>query len=311
MSRVAAAAVAGLLVLGLPAAAVAQDDARPRLLQVQPPRDSGHHLGDRLEYRALIAWPAAWEIDRDGLSAPGGPERPIELRGHRVDAGPRGCGECRWLTLHWQVFKGPRSAEDLRLPATPLRLRRGDELVTLELPAAVVAVSPLVPWDSRRDWLGSVRPGWVARPFDAGARAAEAGVALALAAAALLVRAWATGRLAFGRPERPFAAAWRALRRRRPAAQPADAEDLRHWHRAFDATAGATVFADDLDAFFASRPALAPLATASRRVFEASRRRFFLGEPDAPGPTRAELAELLQRLARAEFESAARPAVHA
>lgn len=301
MKRLAAAAL-----LGLAAAAPAQDAVRPRLLQAQPPRDSGHHLGDLVETRALLAWPPAWEIDRDGLAAPAGPERPVELRSHRIEPGPRGCADCRWLTLRWQIFKGPRATEDLRLPALPLRLRRGDEVATVELPAAVVAVSPLVPWDSRRDWLDSVRPGWVARPFDSAARVAEAGGALALAAAALLLHAWATGRLAFGRPARPFAAAWRALRRR-PAGtgHPADAEDLRHWHRAFDASAGATVFADDLDDFFAARPALAPLAPASQRVFEASRRRFFLAEAGAAGPTRGELIVLLRQLARAEFEAGA------
>ncbi|MBK1714889.1 hypothetical protein [Rubrivivax gelatinosus] len=289
----------------VPAASAAGsgDGQRPRLLRIEPPRDTARHIGDRLRYRALLVWPEGWVLEPEGLPAAES-EHAFELRSHRIEASSA-CADCRWLSLDWQLFKGPRASEDLLLPATPLPLRRGSERVTLELPAAVLAVSPLVPWDSRRNWLDSVRPGWRVLPFDSGARFAEAGAALAVALAALLAWAWGSGRLVLARERRPFAQAWRTLRQR-PRAAPADAEDLKLWHRAFDASAGEAVFLENLDRFFAARPALAPLAAAARAVFEASRRRFFLDEDGAAGPTRAELAALLQQLAQAEFGAARR-----
>lgn len=296
---------AGWLALGLAATTRAAEP--PRLIRVEPPRDSGHHLGDTLDYRALISWPAGWRIDRDGLPDEAVGERPIELRDHLI--GPHAtqdCPDCRWLTLRWQLFKAPRATEDQRIPATSLRLRQGAELVTLELPAAVVAVSPLVPWDSRRQWLDSIRPGWRPLPFDTASRFAEAALALLLGATALLGWALSSGRLSLGRQPRPFAQAWRALRaRRRDPTAPADAVDLRLWHRAMDATAGEPVFLENLDQVLAAQPVLASYEAALRPVFKVSWHHFFAAgrAPDEP-LTHGDLAALLRRLAQAELASA-------
>lgn len=301
------------LTLGLGPGSWAAEPTVPRLVRVEPPRDSGHRIGDVLVYRALVEWPDGWTIDADGLPDDRHAERPIELRSHAIErAEGEGCA-CRWLTLHWQLFKGPRASEDQRIPAAPVRLRKHTSVVTLQLPASVVAVAPLVPWESRRNWLDSMRPGWRPQPHAVGNRLIEAAQALGLAALAALGWAWASGRLVARREPRPFALARRALRRRPGRSDaPADADDLRIWHRAFDAAAGRTVFADDLGDFFAAQPAFASAAGDVRAVFAASRHGFFGAGDGAPltVPTRAELVRLLGRLALAEFAAPRRAEAH-
>ncbi|HSI58491.1 MAG TPA: hypothetical protein VLA16_13110 [Ideonella sp.] len=282
----------------------------PRLLRVEPPRDSARHVGDRVVYRALIAWPPGWEIDHDGLPAPTREDGPVELRSHRVEPAEQACPGCRWLVLEWQVFKAVHTTADVPLPATPLRLRKGTRIATLLLPASTLAVSPLVPWERRPDWVASARPGWQPQAFDVRGRLVELGAWLCAALLALVGWAWSSGRWLPRRGVRPFAQAWRSVRARPRAGagelRQADADDLRCWHRAFDATAGEAVFAENLDVFFARHPALAPLAGEVRAVFAASQRAFYL-DPKAEPATRLalqDLVSLLQRLAEREFGAA-------
>lgn len=283
----------------------------PTLLRVELPRDSGHHIADRVIYRALIDSPRGWQIDRDGLPARERNDEPLELQGHRFVAAEGECRDCRWLELDWQIFRAPtRMGEDLTLPPTPVRLRRERDIVTLTLPPALLSVFPLVPWESRRDWLESQRPGWQAEALDVATPLRQAGAAAGIGLLGLLGWGWTTGRL--GRlHRRPFAEAWRALRRH-PGARDQAADDaaLARWHAAFDATAGEVVLADDLDRFFRRHPIHAPQAEAVAEVFAASRRRFFLEPGEAQRPGRAagaapglsvgRLLEVLRALADAE-----------
>ena len=300
----------------LPDAAPAQAEPAPvsadgpKLLHVVPPRDSARSLGDVVTYRALIRWPSGWEIDRDGVPAPATDNAPIELHGYAVSPAPDQCPDCRWIDLRWQVFKAVRMTEDLLLPTQTVRMRRGNEINIVELPPTVLAVSPLVPWERRKDWADSQRPGWGPFWLDATGPWRQAGAAAVIALLGLLAWGWASGRWFAGRQTRPFAAAWRQLRGRRGAAtEPVDAEDLKHWHRAFDATAGETVVPGRLDAFFAARPQFAALAPEIREVFEASQRVFFTDTaPGASRLPRATLLALLRRLADLEFTAGRRRA---
>lgn len=307
-----AASAGGSLGAAGPAAAEPGSMPRPRLRRIEPPRDAGAQLGDLVEHRLLVEWPAGWALDRDGLPEAARADRAVELHSHRLEpaAGVPGC-DCRWLVLRWQILKSPRLVEDLQLPAFTVRLRRDAALAHLDVPAWRVAVAAQVPWDARRDWLGSQRPGWQAQPFEPGARLAEAGGFALLAALAAGAWAWRQGRLPGRAGRRPFAQAWRALRRSPGAAAlPPEPEAWQHWHRAFDAHSGRVVFHDDLAAWLEARPAAAALGPALQAAFEASRRHFFGGPAPAGGAgfRRAELVRLLGALAALEGAGGLGPA---
>lgn len=276
----------------------------PLLLHVEPPRDSGRHIGDVVTYRALIAWPAGWQIDRDGIPTPLADTAPIELRGHAVRPAPDQCPNCRWLDLQWQLFKTVRMTEDLALPAPEIRFRRETGIATLALPPTVIAVSPLVPWEQRKGWADSIRPGKGPVSVDASRPGWQAAAAALLTLLAVVGWGWASGRWFVARDARPFARAWRAIARRgADHGEDADQDDLRQWHRAFDAAAGRTVLADRLDDFFAMHPRYAPLAPEIQAVFAASRRHFFTGTDTAEAALpRATLTTVLRRLADLEFQ---------
>ena len=276
----------------------------PLLLHVEPPRDSGRHIGEVVTYRALIAWPAGWEIDRDGIPTPLADTAPIELRGHAIRPAPDQCPNCRWLDLQWQLFKTVRMTEDLALPAPEIRFRRQTGIATLALPPTVIAVSPLVPWEQRKGWADSIRPGKGPITVDAARPGWQAGAAALLTLLAVVGWGWASGRWFVARDARPFAKAWRAIARRgADHGEGADQDDLRQWHRAFDAAAGRTVLADRLDDFFALNPRYAPLAPEIRAIFAASRRHFFTGTDTAEAALpRSTLTTVLRRLADLEFQ---------
>ena len=276
----------------------------PLLLHVEPPRDSARHIGDVVTYRALIAWPSGWEIDRDGIPTPLADTAPIELRGHAVRPAPDQCPNCRWLDLQWQLFKTVRMTEDLALPAPEIRFRRETGIATLALPPTVIAVSPLVPWEQRKGWADSIRSGRGPITFDASRPWWQAGIAALLTLLAVAGWGWASGRWFVARDGRPFAKAWRAIARRgADHGEGADQDDLRQWHRAFDAAAGRTVVADRLDDFFARNPRYAPLAPEIRTVFAVSRRHFFTGTDTVEAALpRATLITVLRRLADLEFQ---------
>ena len=78
---------------------------------------------------------------------------------------------------------------------------------------------------------------------------------------------------------------------------------MRMIHRALDASAGSTVFAESLDAFFARRPRFAPAHDGVKRFFAASRAEFFGQTQDAPDFSSADLLALARRLKALERES--------
>ena len=106
------------------------------------------------------------------------------------------------------------------------------------------------------------------------------------------------------RPSRPFTAAARAIRQRAAAGADQDAyrSSLLDLHRAFDASAGRRVLAEDVPIFLASHQVFKPLKPDIVRFFATSRRAFFGNDVTgaAEDMPLAEVADLGKRLGDAE-----------
>jgi mxaA protein len=278
------------------AGARAADAGGVTLRHIDWPRSFGYRVGDTVPVRIALDIEPGWLPDRDGLPEPGQGDRQFELRRLDVTDARERCARCSDYTLEWQLMKSVRSPQTLRLAPVTLRFRKGSEVRSVAVPAFAIDAAPLLLWQSKKDWIDSVHPGYRASPFNVSAPLRRAGL-WALAAVALLAAAlWAGGRLG-AQAARPFARAWRdvrALRRRTSGDAPALA--LRALHHACNGTAGCTVFSETLPAFLQQAPEFADLADDLAAAFAASRAHFFGLPPTGRFTTLAEIDALLRAL---------------
>lgn len=275
-----------------PGGASPSTPAAVRIVQPQWPRDYGYMLGDRVDIGFVIDVDSGWALDRDGLPRGGLVVGGFELREAQLQpAATSACPRCQRLLLHWQLFRSVREPTVLKLTLPRVRFRKGAQVEALKLPAFTLSAAPLQDWLAQRDWATTVQPSLPPQPYAPKAAVHRAALALAAAAGCLLAWAFSTGRFAAPR-RRPFAAAHRALRRLSPGAAPQDM--LKLVHRAFDDSAGHAVFASQLSAYFAAHPEFADLAAPVQQLFAASQRVFF--DTRAQAPARAEVLKLLRAL---------------
>ncbi|MDQ0511530.1 nonribosomal peptide synthetase MxaA [Ancylobacter amanitiformis] len=303
---------AGLLLLLAPLFAGAAAQAQVRAVDLYAPRPFGYTIGDTIELSAEIALDAPFRLDPASLPRPRALSYWLDLRDVRLDDRGVADGVQRYtLHLAYQTFYAPLEPKRLDLPALPLTAADGGRRIELSVPSWSFLMSPL------REIVASAGGTTMAlRPDMAPPRIATAGtlrhlgVALIGALLALLLLAWHLGWGPLGRRRtRPFARAARAVTAElapSTSSPPAYGRALVALHRAFDATAGAGVFAEDLPGFFAAHPAFAPVEGEVRRLFAASRRLFFGEDPAAAARELApeDVLALARRLRAVERGSA-------
>jgi mxaA protein len=268
-------------------------------LQTHEPRAYGYQVGDTLRREVVITLPPGWTLDAASLPRPGGRGGAIELRRlSRRDAGGRVT-----LELEYQVMLAPAAVRTLEIAPASVRVDSAARSQTLRIDAAPVTVAPLVPAAApAREGLGEWQPDRAPPPIDTmrwRQRLALWGL-LALAPLAWLF-AVHVGQPWRGARRRPFALAWRELRRL-PAAPDAAARRaaLRCLHAALNGAAGEAVFEAGLPRFVERQPRYAPLQAELARFLAASRADFFGGRPDGDGFDPAWLVGLARRLRDAE-----------
>ncbi|MBS9476366.1 nonribosomal peptide synthetase MxaA [Ancylobacter radicis] len=309
----------------VPGVAPGVAQAQLRSVELYAPRPFGYLIGDTIGHTVEIALDAPFTLDPASLPQPRSVDYWLDLREVRLDDQGVSEGVHRYrLDLVYQSFYAALEPKRLDIPAFTLSARDGDHRVSVAVPAWSFLMSPLREIVSTgQGAVMALRPDIVPRPIPTRgttlALAASAGVALA----GLLVIAWQMGWGPFGRRRaRPFARAARqvraaigAMRHGSVSSAPSSTSLHRHagykqalqtLHRAFDATAGRGVFAEDLAGFFADHASFSAAETEIRHLFEASRRAFFGGDvlgAEAVFPP-AELAALAGRLRAIERGSA-------
>lgn len=258
--------------------------AQLRSVDLYAPRPFGYVIGDAIALTAEIALDAPYVLDPASLPQPRPLDywldlRDVRLKDHGIEDGVR-----RYtLDLVYQTFYAPLEPRRLAIPAVALSAIDGERRVTVNVPAWSFLMSPLREIISVTPGQAmALRPDIAPQPIPTAATMRRLIAALGLALAAFLALAWQKGWGPFGRRRsRPFAQAARAIAA--PLATAPDAPSYRRallaLHRAFDATAGKGVFAEDLPAFFEAHPAFRAAEAEVRRLFAASRRAFFGEDP--------------------------------
>jgi mxaA protein len=256
--------------------------------EITDPRAFGYFVGDVLQRRVLLQLPDGLAPDLSSLPQARRPGQALELRAARLQGNQ--------LLLDYQVFLAPTEVRTLEMPPLQLRLAGSAGEQFLRIDAWPVTVAPLMPVDvSPRVGLGEMRPDAAPPAIATGARQLR----LALYAAALAVLATVlvqvyVGLPWWGRRQRPFARAWRAMRSLPAVPSPVQQrEALLLLHEALNASAGEAVFETGLADFIARHPRFAPQHDGLAAFFRHSHDEFFAERAAAVDP------EWLRRLCRA------------
>lgn len=244
------------------------------------PRPFGFLIGDLVRHDIEIKAEPGFEIADASLPKPGPLTYWLDLRTVELEAlGVAGGVQRFVLRLDYQTFYAPLQPQALEIPSFTVMLLKGEERASAVVPAWTFLMSPL-----REIMPGKVeggvylRPDLRPQPIDLSTLQWWAGGSAAANVVFFLLlarhRAWWPFQ---GRSRRPFAQAVRAARRGLEAGEDAAAycTALLAFHRAFDATAGRRLMADDLPDFLTSSPAFQSDEPDLRRFFLASRRAFF------------------------------------
>jgi mxaA protein len=263
-------------------------------VSVQPPRGFGYFPGDSVRVRWELDLPRGSRIEPGSVPVAGPMTTAIDLQSVRLMRTVTDDREHDRIDALLQIFFSPQEPQALAVPGFAVTVRQGGRASEVSLPGFSVTVAPfrhdLTPPLDTRLVLPDPAP---ALPDRDGPRLmlALGGGLAGIGGAALLAAAW-LGRAGAGR-SRAFRAAWRQIRGGLDGRAA-----LLALHRAFDATAGRLVLADDLDGFVARFARFAPLRQEMDWFFALSRSVFFENagtEPDRPG-----LLALCRKLAAAE-----------
>jgi mxaA protein len=265
--------------------------AQVQSVTLQPPaRAFGYFIGDTITAGAVIMLAPGTELDARSLPTPGEITGGLDIR--RVATTAQ--GNTLLVSIEYQTFTAPEEAMQVRVPAYTLTFHRGAAHFTAQIPFWSFYTSPFRHERQATIDPAVLRPDHAIPPLSpvAAQRGLAASLCIALAALYALAsfRGW-TPRLA--RHPGPFAQAARRIR------ATSSAEDaLLALHRAFDATAGARLLPEDLDAFVRHHPQFQPLRDDIDAFFQISRARFFGAREQPGGPYN--LVTLSKRLRRAE-----------
>ena len=255
-------------------------------------RAFGYLLGDVVVATTTLPVEPRAEVSIDGLPRAGRLNAWLNLL--EIDV-VRDGGQLT-LSRRFQLTASAEQVKLLYLPRAEVRLRVDGRERVERLPAVPLTVSPLSGRQPiTRSGLGDLRPDWTVPAPDPARIDRWLGVALGALvlalSAALLVR-WRVRRIA---AFAPFRSAARELTRRARSRRTGAAdlsEGYRILHRAFDLSAGHTLFAGNLDSYLRDHPRLAQQRQSIAAFFARSTQRFF----DADRPSAEAGASEFRRL---------------
>lgn len=268
--------VALLLALPLPAIAATSPVLESEVID---PRPFGYVIGDTLTRRIVLEADRGATIDAGHLPKPGRASSWLEVVKSELRSARAGSFDRHEITLTYQIFNSAPEVKTLVLPKLSIPFKTDNGTVLHEVPEFLFTVAPLTPpYVTARAGLDEIRADAAPVPVPSAVekgRLVFYGLGLAGIAGYFL---YAYAGLPFlSRSRGPFA---RALKAVRAAAHTRDEREalraaVKAVHRAFDETAGATVFSEQLEWFFATHREYGPLRPAVEEFFAASRSVFF------------------------------------
>lgn len=248
---------------------------------IETPPPFGYSIGDLVMHKITLSVERPVKLVESLLPQPGRVKNWLELREIRK-YNRHGLSNTQYtIELIYQLFKSVEETENLTIPTWNIVLDSDSQRVEIPVPKWDFSYAPLIPQQIADEHV-EIRPSMKPEPISMTLQAWVLRGCLFGLALVLMYLAWFYDKLPFFRRHpRPFATAYIQLKKLSKAHPEIDYyhSGFRTLHRAFDETAGKTVFADCLDAFFDVNLAFKALDTDAQLFFEVSRQVFFQEEP--------------------------------
>jgi mxaA protein len=243
-------------------------------VRTEEPRPFGYVIGDELSRRIEIDAPAGFKIQSDSLPRPGRVDAWLELRTFNAIEKTSGASTRHTLDLRYQIMNSPEKVKTHSLPKSLIILNKNNSLKALDIAETPFTISPLTPaFVLARDGLEEMRADKPAHLIDISAHYWRLGFAALATAVALLTLVYIKWGMPFLRKQNgPFAKARRDINKMDETDSPAA---FRRLHRAFDETAGVSIFPQHLTEFFTRHPAFSDVQGDAQKFFRHSRQAFF------------------------------------
>lgn len=240
------------------------------------PRPFGYVVGDTVSRELTLSVKPGYALDEKNLPKPGRLSAWLELRSIDVSEMPAKHGRQYLVNLTYQLPNSPTDVKVVELPADKFSFIGPGKSIDATSGEWPITLAPITPGEVlARDGLEALRPDVLPTGVDATPmRRRLIGYGLALG---VILLYWAYryfGIPYLAKTRRPFTRAYRDLNR----LSQQDSNFLRaveRIHRAFNETAGRSVFIENVDQFLASHGADANLKSLTQQFFELSRKEFF------------------------------------
>ncbi len=255
--------------------------------ELNPSRDSGYVVGDKLERTLVITVKKPYELIAESLPIVGyehryrGQVSGIELAAIDVETEPHADSTTHTIHLVYQVFKSARVAKPALLRGEVVKLRHNakKEIRQFQFQPFTFRVSPLSVYGEvnlKQEMSPFIKPFTLSTATDYRILNAAA-VVLALSLLGLLYIFGAYSWLP--RMGGAFAKAYRQVSKY-PDTQQGLQEAVSAVHRAIQQVAGHSVFGNSVERFIEEKPAYAPAKPEIERFFGLSRQVFFDSKAD-------------------------------
>lgn len=262
---------------------------------VEPARDVGYTVGDILERTVTLRVKKPYKLVETSLPIIGyerrykGQVSGIELRSIRHKADEQSRDTVYTLHLAYQVFTNNVVAKPAVLPSEPIKFKgpadptstdaaKKSGIVQFTIPSWGFRISPIAIYGSVKieDDMSPLRGPLL---LDARQQKHRLKLLIVVLAVSLLGLLYILGKRAWlPLMGRPFAKAYRDIRKL-PDTESGLQQAVQRLHQALNATAGSSVFSDNLELFIARKPGFTPIKLDIEHFLGLSRQVFF--EPNA------------------------------
>jgi len=286
-----------ILLLASFGSAQAQNPAQSFELQVKEARPFGYTLGDIIHRVLVLDLSNDYELVPDSLPSPGRLDLWLELDPPLITQIDSGDIKRYRIALNYRLINLTEPEQMLTIAEHVFKIKNGPMSWNITVPPFILAAHQVAP-DPADSRLPALRPLAPPPPLVLQQEWGWLTAAALLGVVSLTGLAWIYGVLPWlKRAHGPFARAYRDIRRHSSTTETA----LLSLHRAFNTTAGETVFGHCLNDFFATHPQFTPLRQPIERFFAYSQRQFFDTSSSAP---KLDIQELARQLRLAERQRA-------